>query len=106
MVSAHASTVPSVIVGMASWYGPQHHGKKTASGQQFNEHGLTAASPTLPFGTWVRVTFLKTGKSVNVRINDRGPQRKHRILDLSEEAANVIGLKPYGVGRIKLEVLN
>ena len=91
---------------MASWYGPQHHGRKTASGQRFNELDLTAASPTLPFGTRIHVTFLRTGKSVNVRITDRGPWRKHRILDLSEEAANVIGLKPFGVGRVKVEVLN
>jgi rare lipoprotein A len=106
VLSAHASTHRSGVVGIASWYGPQHHGRKTASGQRFNEHDLTAASPTLPFGTRVHVTFLKTGKSVDVRITDRGPWRRHRILDLSEAAANVIGLKPFGVGRVTVEVLN
>ena len=106
VLSAHASTHRSGVVGIASWYGLQHHGRNTASGQRFNEHDLTAASPTLPFGTRVHVTFLKTGKSVDVRITDRGPWRRHRILDLSEAAANVIGLKPFGVGRVKVEVLN
>jgi rare lipoprotein A len=88
---------------MASWYGPHHHGKRTTSGQRFNEHELTAASPTIPLGTRVRVTYLRNGKSIEVLITDRGPFRKGRILDLSEAAAEALGLKARGVGRIKVE---
>lgn len=102
-LSGVASIPAQGVIGMASWYGREHHGKKTSKGRRFNEHALTAASPTLPFGTRVRVTYLKTGKSVIVHITDRGPFKRHRILDLSEGAANVIGLKQHGVGRIKVE---
>src|SRR5262245_26427458 len=69
--------------GRASWYGKAHQGKLTASGEKFDMHALTAAHRTLPFGTVVRVKNVKSGKSVNVRINDRGPFRKDRIIDVS-----------------------
>ncbi|MGB4680940.1 MAG: septal ring lytic transglycosylase RlpA family protein [Firmicutes bacterium] len=93
--------------GLASWYGGEDglHGARTASGERFDPNAFTAAHPTLPFGTKVRVTFLKTGRSVEVRINDRGPFVPGRIIDLSRAAAEKIGLLPYGVGTVRLEVL-
>lgn len=96
---------PFVQVGIASWYGPKFHGRKTASGEVFNMHDYTAAHRTLPFGTVVRVTYLKTGKSVVVRINDRGPWKRGRIIDLSYAAARAIGLLVDGTGKVKLEVI-
>ena len=80
---ANATTV------IASWYGPGFHGKKTASGERFNQNAMTAAHKTLPFGTIVAVTY--KGKTVNVRINDRGPFVKGRTLDLSKGASRAIG---------------
>ncbi len=94
-----------VQVGVASWYGPGFHGRKTASGEVFNMHAFTAAHRSLPFGTLVRVTYLKTGKSVVVRINDRGPWKRGRIIDLSYAAARAIGLLRDGTGRVRLEVI-
>ena len=94
-----------VQVGVASWYGPGFHGRKTASGEVFNMHALTAAHRTLPFGTLVRVTYLRTGRSVVVRINDRGPWKRGRIIDLSYAAARKIGLLRDGTGRVRLEVI-
>ncbi|NLX90601.1 MAG: septal ring lytic transglycosylase RlpA family protein [Firmicutes bacterium] len=91
--------------GLASWYGEEFQGKRTSSGQVYDQYGFTAAHPSLPFGTLVKVTFLKTGKSVEVTINDRGPLKGDRIIDLSSAAAEAIGLKPYGVGRVKVEVV-
>ena len=79
--------------GRASWYGPGFHGRKTASGETFNTNALTAAHRTLPFGTQVRVVNKKTGKSVVVRINDRGPYAHGRVIDLSRASAEAIGLK-------------
>lgn len=93
--------------GKASWYGGKFHGRKTASGERFNKNQLTAAHRKLPFGTRVRVTHLGNGKSVVVRINDRGPfGNRGRIIDLSEAAAGVLGMKQSGVARIKIEVLS
>jgi rare lipoprotein A len=91
--------------GQASWYGKAHHGGLTASGEHFDMHALTAAHRTLPFGTIVRVTHLKSGKSVNVRINDRGPFRSGRIIDLSYEAARRLGIVSRGTARVKLTVM-
>ena len=79
-------------VGEASFYGTGFHGRSTASGTRFNRHGLTAAHPTLPLGTRARVTNLRSGQSVRVRITDRGPFAKGRDLDLSQAAAATIGL--------------
>ncbi|MGO4526708.1 septal ring lytic transglycosylase RlpA family protein [Microvirga sp. 2MCAF35] len=78
--------------GRASWYGPGFHGRRTASGETFNTNDLTAAHRTLPFGTKVRVVNKKTGKSVVVRINDRGPYAHGRVIDLSKASAQAIGL--------------
>ena len=98
--------VGKAIKGKASWYGGRFHGRKTASGERFNKNALTAAHRKLPFGTKVRVTHEGNGKSVIVRINDRGPfGRLERIIDLSEAAAERIGMKSSGVARIRLEVL-
>jgi len=79
--------------GRASWYGPGFHGRRTASGETFNTNALTAAHRTLPFGTRVRVVNKRTGKSVVVRINDRGPYAHGRVIDLSRASAEAIGLK-------------
>ncbi len=91
--------------GMASWYGPGFHGGRTASGESFNAFGFTAAHRYLPFGTRVKVTNLRNGRSVVVRINDRGPHTGGRIIDLSKGAASVIGLFQSGVAPVLLEVL-
>jgi rare lipoprotein A len=88
-------------IGIASWYGPRFHGKKTANGERYNQNSFTAAHTTLPFGTKIRVINIKNGKSVIVRINDRGAFLKYgRILDMSKAAAKQIGI---GVGIIKIE---
>jgi rare lipoprotein A (peptidoglycan hydrolase) len=90
-------------VGEASWYGKNFQGKKTASGETFDQHDLTAAHPTLPMGTKAKVTNLETGKSVQVEINDRGPYSKGRDIDLSKEAAKEIGMKKDGASPVKIE---
>ena len=100
-----ASAAPSQT-GMASWYGPKFAGRLTSNGEVFDPSQLTAAHRTLPFGTMVRVTNLATGKSVVVRINDRGPFKAGRIIDLSRAAADAIGLTRTGVGNVRLEPLS
>src|SRR5205085_8708247 len=80
----------SIQSGGASWYGPGFHGKKTANGERFNTHALTAAHRSLPFGSRVRVTNARTGRSVVVRINDRGPFAGGRVIDLSKAAAQAV----------------
>lgn len=92
-------------VGEASWYGPDFHGKTTASGERYNMLLRTAAHPTLPFQTLVRVTNLGNGRTTVVRINDRGPFLKGRILDLSYAAARALGANRPGVIRVRLEVI-
>ncbi len=91
--------------GLASWYGADFQGRRTSSGEIYDQRRFTAAHRHLPFGTLVRVTFLRTGKSIEVTINDRGPLKNGRIIDLSRAAAEAIGLKPFGVGRVKIEVV-
>lgn len=105
--SSLTATSGSSTTGKASWYGGRFHGRKTASGERFDKRAMTAAHRKLPFGTRVRVTSLNTGRSVEVRINDRGPfGRRERIIDLSEAAAETLGMKNAGVVRVKLEVLS
>lgn len=104
-VVPESSSVISVQQGKASYYGTRHHGRKTASGEPFNKHALTAAHRTLPFGSRVRVTNLSNQKSVVVRINDRGPYAKGRIIDLSEQAARELNMIRAGVARVKVERL-
>lgn len=94
------------VNGIASWYGGKFHGRRTSSGEVFNQHEFTAAHRTLPFGTLVNVTFMDTGKSIQVRINDRGPYVQDRIIDLSRAAAEAIGLRPHGLGEVRIEVLS
>jgi rare lipoprotein A len=89
-------------IGMASYY---KHGRRTASGETFNPQGLTAAHRTLPFGTKVRVVNVKSGKSVVVRINDRGPFVRGRIIDLAFGAARAVGLHRAGVAKVRIDVL-
>ena len=91
--------------GMASWYGPNYHGARTASGEIFDQNALTAAHPYWEFGTRVKVTLLSTGRSVVVTINDRFGGHKGRIIDISKGAAERIGLIGLGVGRVRLEVV-
>ncbi len=93
------------IEGIASWYGPEFHGRKTSSDEIFDQYAFTAAHRSLPFGTYLKVTFLQTGKSTLVRINDRGPSDPGRVIDLSRAAAEEIGLRSRGVGRVRIEVV-
>ena len=90
--------------GIASWYGKQFHGRKTANGERFDMDALTAAHPKLPFGSWVRVKNLLNGRSVDVRINDRGPYIKRRIIDLSRAAARALGVS--GTDKVEISVLD
>jgi rare lipoprotein A len=92
--------------GIASWYGGRHHGRRTASGERFDAHGaLTAAHKTLPFDACASVENLRNGRRVVVRINDRGPFAKGRIIDLSRAAAAEIGLVRAGVARVRVEAV-
>lgn len=91
--------------GMASWYGEDFHGKQTSNKEIYDMHAMTAAHKTLPFGTYVRVTNLTNGKSVVVRINDRGPFVKGRIIDLSYAAAHKLGMSDTGVAPVVIKVL-
>jgi rare lipoprotein A len=90
-------------VGIASWYGEQFQGRKTAAGESFDMNGMTCAHPSLPMGTWLKVTNLKNRQTAFVRVNDRGPVLEGRIVDLSFAAARSVGLK--GVGKVKLETV-
>ena len=100
-----APAVGTVVEGVASWYGPEYHGRRTSSGEVFDQDALTAAHAYWVFGTRVRVTLLSTGKSVVVRINDRFPSHKGRAIDLSRGAAKAIGLIGPGTGQVQLEVV-
>lgn len=97
---------PSHQLGKASWYGRHFHGKKTASGQRYDMFEFTAAHPELPMGSWVRVTNLRNGRWVLVKINDRGPLRKSRIIDLSYGAAKVLDMKRNGVDQVRVDMLD
>ena len=92
--------------GTASFYGARHHGKRTASGEPFNQHGLTAAHRSLPFGTRVKVTNLKNDRSVVVRINDRGPHTRGRLIDLSRAAAQQLDMIRSGTARVRVQNLS
>ena len=89
--------------GLASWYGRQFHGRKTASGETFDMNGLTAAHRSLPFNCYVKVTNKTNGKSVVVKVNDRGPFHGNRVLDLSYGAAKQLGITNKGVGNVSIE---
>jgi rare lipoprotein A len=109
LVGANAEAAVSAghtQTGKASYYHDRFQGRKTASGVRYNKSELTAAHKTLPLGSKVRVTDSRSGKSVVVRINDRGPYAKGRVIDLSRAAARQIGLVNKGVAKVKVEVLS
>jgi rare lipoprotein A len=115
VATAHPSTAPrpsakppkigDTEIGMASWYGRPYHGRQAANGEIYDMEKLTAAHRTLPFNTWLRVENLSNGKSVEVRIIDRGPFVDNRIIDLSRAAAEQIALIGPGIGRVRLVVI-
>ena len=100
--AAQPGSGKTLAQGLASWYGPGFHGRRTASGERFDMHALTAAHKTLPFGTRLRVRSVHTGKEVVVRINDRGPYKHSRIIDLSLGAIKALGLRHRGVTEVVL----
>jgi rare lipoprotein A len=107
--TAWADSVPGfqsphfIESGEASWYGPRHEGRRTTSGEMFNSHKLTAAHPSLPLGSYVRVTVQDTGRSIVVRVNDREPPHGVRCIDLSHAAAERLGFAGRGVADVTLE---
>ena len=104
---AEVSPAPKFVdTGLASWYGAKHHGKRTASGEIFNQTKFTAAHQSLPLGSIVKVTNLENGKSVDLRINDRGPYQIGRIIDVSRAAATVLGMRRSGVARVRVELIS
>lgn len=105
IVQGCASTKRVTETGMASWYGPNFHGKTTANGETYDQNELTAAHKTLPFNSVVRVTNLDNGKQVTVRINDRGPYARGRVIDLSKAAAQEVDMIGPGIARVRIEVL-
>jgi rare lipoprotein A len=110
LVSAQATmhdlqATGDAIAGLASWYGPYFDGRQTATGELFNQNDLTAAHPSLPFNTYLKVTNLNNGKSVIVRINDRGPYYENRTLDLSHEAAESLDSENTGVVPVEAVIM-
>ena len=101
-----APSVTGEEIGVASYYQDAFHGHLTASGEAYDLTQYTAAHRELPFGTELRVTNLENGKQVTVRINDRGPNKQERLIDLSGQAAKALGLIEAGIAKVKLEVLN
>lgn len=91
--------------GIASWYGPNFHGKRTANGEIFDQHAMTAAHRTLPMPSVVRVTNLENGRSIKVRINDRGPFKRGRIIDLSRRGAELLGFVSKGTAKVRVEIV-
>jgi len=94
-----------VETGVASWYGPGFHGRRTANGEIFDQNGVTAAHRTLPLPTFVRVTNLENGRSLKIRINDRGPFANGRIIDLSRRGAQLLGFERKGTAKVRVEIL-
>jgi rare lipoprotein A len=92
-------------IGTASWYGDDFHGKATANGEVYNMQSMTAAHPTLPLPSLVRVTNLRNNKSVIVRVNDRGPFARNRVIDVSEKAADFLEFKNQGTTQVKVQLL-
>ena len=104
-IRKQASKKAPYQIGTASWYGSYFDGKPTASGEAYDMHDLTAAHPTLPLGSYVRVTNLHNGRAVVVRVNDRGPIVQGRIIDLSYGAAQVLEFQEQGLQRVRLDVV-
>ena len=112
LLSAIAATLtfgcapaPAADIGLASFYGLEHAGKRTASGRRFDPAALTAAHPSLPFGSKLRVTNLANGRQVVVEVSDRGPFSRKRIVDVSKAAAQELGFVRQGVAKVKLDPL-
>ena len=103
--SSQAKYAKTYQVGRASWYGKFFHGKPTASGEPYDMFLFTAAHNTLPLGTLLRVTNVRNGKAIVVRVNDRGPVPEGRIIDLSYAAAQILGFRRGGIARVRLQVL-
>ena len=103
-VAAPAAVV-GPMEGVASYYAEEFHGRKTANGETYDMNAMTAAHRTLPFNTLLKVTNKENGRSVNVRVNDRGPFKDNRIIDLSEAAAEKLGIVQNGTARVSLEVI-
>ena len=106
LCSAKLNVELPTTTGKASWYGKREQGKRTASGERFDRMKYTAASRHYKLGTLLLVKFPKKNTFVVVRVNDRGPFKRGRVLDLSEHAAEVLGLKPFGVGTVTIEPLH
>lgn len=100
------SASATVHIGQASWYGPGFHGRKTASGDVFDQNKFTAAHRTFPLGSRARVTHLESGRTVEVEINDRGPYAGGRIIDLSQAAARALGIIENGTARVRVELIS
>src|SRR4051794_8836600 len=92
-----------VSEGLASWYGDDFHGRRTANGEVYDMDSLSAAHPTLPMPSYVRVTNLHNNKSIIVRVNDRGPYHRNRVIDVSRKAAHLLGFRGNGVARVRVE---
>jgi rare lipoprotein A len=111
--SSTPANIPSTVsaatkpyqVGQASWYGKQFHGKATASGEPYDMFQFTAAHRNLPLGTWVKVTNMRNGRWIIVRVNDRGPVPTNRIIDLSYGAAQMLEFRAKGIEKVRLDVL-
>ena len=103
--STAKATLRPVVTGKASWYGPGFHGKKTASGEIFDDSKLTAAHKSLPLGSKAKVTNLSNGKTVDVEINDRGPFVEDRIIDLSQAAARALGMIHRGIAKVRVDLI-
>ncbi|PSJ73347.1 septal ring lytic transglycosylase RlpA family protein [Sphingobacteriales bacterium UPWRP_1] len=106
LFSSFSNNVEMVSWGVASYYSNSLSGKKTASGEKYNHNKLTAAHRTLPFGTKIKVSRIDNGKAVIVKVNDRGPYIKGRVVDLSKAAADKIGLTGVGKMQVKIEVID
>ena len=104
LLTVSSTNIMADQIGVASWYGIPHHGKKTASGEKYNMHGLSAAHRHIKLGTKVKVTNLENKKTVVVKINDRGPFIRGRIIDLSLGAKKVLAME--GTTKVKLEILD
>lgn len=105
LLSVASPSMAMPYMATASWYGPYYHGRTTANGETFNQWGMTTAHKSLPFGTRVRVTNPANGKSLIVRVNDRGPYIGHREFDLSRGAADALGVTRQGVAELQFEIL-
>src|SRR3954471_12533101 len=104
--SSSGSTPKPYQIGRASWYGKQFHGRSTASGEPYDMFQFPAAHRQLPLGTWVRVTNLRNGRSITVRVNDRGPYVGNRVIDLSYGAAQMLELRARGTEKVRIDIVN